>query len=153
MLREVTRIVVPSADIPIAEAVSMRVSSDDFEDWRLALRSLHRASEGDDVQTLRERAEDTLIPRVHEVERALSRSSVGESFRRGGGNFVVDGAVGVATGMASAAGGDVATAALVGLAGAAGGGMLRWLLGQYAPQPITGAQAVLTTLVRAARKS
>lgn len=152
MLREVTRIVVPSADIPIAEAVSMRVSSDDFEDWRLALRSLHRASEGDDVQALRERAEETLVPRVHQVERALSRSSVGESFRRGGGNFVVDGAVGVATGMASAAGGGVATAALVGLAGAAGGGMLRWLLGQYAPQPIDGAQAVLTTLVRAARK-
>jgi hypothetical protein len=149
MLREVSRVVVPSSDIPIREAVAMRASSDDFEDWRLGLQSLQRASADDDLATLHDRVQETLLPRVHDVERGLQTSRLRESFTRAGADVIVDGAVGVLTGVATATQADLATAVLAGLGGAAGGATLRWMLRQYAPAGSSGAEAVLVTLIRA----
>lgn len=148
MLREVARLAVPTAEIPLNEAVALRASSEDFEDWRLALQGLHRDTLGADPHALKERVEEALVPRIHEVERGLRRSSIGESFRRAGSDFVVDGAIGVATSIAASQTGNIG----IGLASAAGGGLLRWLFRQYAPQPTSGAQAILATLIRGSRR-
>jgi len=153
MIREVARIAVPSADVALREAVAIRQSSDNFEDWRLSLQALHRATVSDDAQTLRERVEETLLPKVHSVERELGSSSLGSSFRKAGADVVIDGAVGAATGAISAGSVDPGAAALLGIGGAAAAGALRWLLRQYAPAPIEGDQAVLATLIKAQQKA
>ncbi|PYY52600.1 hypothetical protein DEJ17_15870 [Curtobacterium sp. MCSS17_011] len=153
MLREVARIAVPSADVALREAVAIRQSSDNFEDWRLSLQALHRTTVSDDAQTLRERVEETLLPKVHSVERELGSSSLGSSFRKAGADVVIDGAVGAATGAIAAGSVDPGAAALLGVGGAAAAGALRWLLRQYAPAPIGGDQAVLATLIKAQQKA
>ncbi|MCS5521194.1 hypothetical protein NY551_00415 [Curtobacterium flaccumfaciens pv. oortii] len=153
MLREVARIAVPSADVALREAVAIRQSSDNFEDWRLSLQALNRATAADDSQTLRERVEETLVPKVHSVERELGSSSLGSSFRKAGADVVIDGAVGAATGAIAAGSVDPGAAALLGVGGAAAAGALRWLLRQYAPAPIEGDQAVLATLIKAQQKA
>ncbi|TCU42792.1 hypothetical protein [Curtobacterium sp. PhB146] len=151
MLREVSRVAVPTADTPLTEAVAIRASSDDFEAWRLKLQELHRASENDDLDTLQDRVRETLVPAIQDVKRSLSQSRFGASFRNAGSDFIVDGAVGVGTAAAVSAQAELATAVAVGAAGAAGGAMLRWLLRQYGPARPTGANAVLATLIRAPR--
>lgn len=149
MLREVARIAVPAADVALREVVAIRQSSDNFEDWRLGLQALHRATVSDDAQTLRERVEETLLPKVHSVERELGSSSLGSSFRKAGADVVIDGAVGAATGAIAAGSVDPGAAALLGVGGAAAAGALRWLLRQYAPASVEGDQAVLATLIKA----
>lgn len=153
MLREVARIAVPSADVALREVVAIRQASDNFEDWRLSLEGLHRATASDDARTLRERVEETLLPKVHSVERELGSSSLGSSFRKAGADVVIDGAVGAATGAIAAGSVDPGAAALLGVGGAATAGALRWLLRQYAPAPIGGDRAVLATLIKAQRKA
>jgi len=151
MLREVSRVAVPTSDIPISEAVAMRASSEDFEEWRLQLQRLQRESAGDDPATLHDRVQETLLAKVHNVERSLNRSRMRSSFRPAGGDFIIDGLVGVGTAAATATQTEMATALLAGAAGAAGGAMLRWLSKQYAPSGPSGAEAVLATLIRAGR--
>lgn len=141
MLREVSRVVVPSIEVPIREAAAIRKSSGDFEDWRSVLRSIQREASADSPAELRERVEDELRPRVNQVRRDLERSSLKDLVRTDGADVVIDAALGFAVLGAT-------HEPLWGAAAGASSGVLQWIRRAYTRTKPSGADAVLTTLVR-----
>jgi hypothetical protein len=140
LLREVSRVLVPSADIPVREALAIRESSPNFEDWRSALSNLRRVTSAADGEELRRRVEDELRPRVRSIERDLDRTSLSASVRKDGASMIIDGAIGL--GAAVAAGESV-----VGVGAAFASGAVRWVHSAYTREQPEGADAVLAALV------
>lgn len=141
MLREVSRVVVPSVEVSIREAASVRKSSDNFEDWRSALRGIQREASADSPDELRQRVEDELRPRVNKVRRDLDRSSLKELVRADGADVVIDAALGFAVGFTT-------HQPLWGAAAGVSSGVLQWIRKAYTRTKPTGADAVLATLLR-----
>jgi hypothetical protein len=141
LLREVSRILVPSVDVPIERAVEMRQSSQDFEDWRSSLNELRRSSAADSSAELREHVEDILRPRARAVERELQRTSPSASFRAAGAELAITGAVG----MVSA---GVTGEGYISVGAGLGAGALTWLTRAYTRDRPGGADAVLATLIK-----
>lgn len=138
-LREVTKIVAPSVDVPIARAVEIRASSENFEDWRRALRQLRRTTGDATGEELAEQVRDELQPRLHAVARELKGSR--EVLRDEGAAMLIDTVVGGGVAIATQ---DV----LTGVAATASSGLLRWLYRAYAREEPGGSNAVLATLIR-----
>lgn len=141
VLREVSRVVVPSLEVPIRQAVAVRRSSEDFEDWRSALRSIQRDASADSPAELRERVEDELRPRVNKVRNDLENSSLRDLVRTDGTDLVIDAALGLSVGIAT-------QEPLWGAAASVGSGVLQWIRKAYTRPKPSGADAVLTTLLR-----
>lgn len=141
MLREISRVVVPSLEVPIRQAVAVRKSSDDFEDWRSALRTIQRDAAADSPAELRERVEDVLQPRVNKVRHDLEKSSLKDLVISDGADLVIDAALGFSVGIA-------AQEPLWGAAAGAGSGVLQWIRKAYTRPKPSGADAVLATLLR-----
>ena len=146
ILREVSRVVVPSVEVPIRQAVELRKSSEDFEDWRSSLRKIQRDASSDSPEELRQRVEDELRPRVNSVRHSLERSSIKELVRTDGTSLVIDAVVGVGVGVA-------VNDPLWGVAAGGGSGVLKWILKAYLRDKPTGVDAVLATLLRDPRSS
>ena len=144
MLREVSRVVVPSIDVPIREAVAMRRSSDDFEDWRRSLSAIQRNASADTAEELAQRVEDELRPRVHAVQRQLQRNSLGAAVRSEGASVVIDGAVGAAA--------TILTHDILGAGAGIASGVLQWIWRAYTREKPRGADAVLSVLVKAGQR-
>lgn len=141
MLREVSRVAVPSVEVPIREAVAMRRSSEDFEDWRSTLSAIQRNGSADTSEELAQRVEDELAPRVRAVQRGLQRSSFAASVRSQGASLVIDGAIGAATAML--------THDVWGAGAGVTSGALHWIYRAYTREKPHGADAVLSVLVKA----
>lgn len=141
MLREVSRIAVPSIEVSVRQASAIRKSSSDFEDWRSALRNIQRSASADSPEELRQRVEDELRPRVNKVRRDLESSSLKELVRAEGTGVIIDGAFGFAVAAAT-------HEPLWGAAATMGSGALQWIHKAYTRAKPTGADAVLTTLLR-----
>lgn len=141
MLREVSRLTVPSMHVSVRQAVAIRKSSDNFEDWRRSLRKIQRDGSADSPEELRQRIEDELLPRVHKVQRDVEGSSIKDLVRTDGADLVIDGTIGFSVAMAT-------NEPAWGAAAALGSGVLQWVRKAYSrPQP-SGADAVLATLLR-----
>ncbi len=141
MLREVSRVAVPSIEVSVRQAAAIRKSSSDFEDWRSALRSIQRGASADSPDELRQRIEDELRPRVNRVRRDLESSSLKELVRSDGTDVIIDGALGFSVGFAT-------NEPLWGAAATVGSAVLQWIRKAYTRARPTGADAVLTTLLR-----
>ncbi|MBT2555479.1 hypothetical protein [Arthrobacter sp. ISL-5] len=141
VLREVSRVAVPSIDVSVRQAAAIRKSSSDFEDWRSALRSIQRGASADSPDELRQRVEDELRPRVNKVRRDLESSSLKEHVRTDGTDVIIDGALGFSVAFAT-------HEPLWGAAATVGSGVLQWIRKAYTRARPTGADAVLTTLLR-----
>lgn len=141
MLREVSRVAVPSIEVPVRQAAAIRKSSSDFEDWRSALRSIQRGASADSPDELRQRVEDELRPRVNKVRRDLESSSLRDLVRTDGTDVIIDGALGFSVAFAT-------QEPLWGAAATVGSGVLQWIRKAYTRDRPTGADAVLTTLLR-----
>lgn len=141
MLREVSRIAVPSIEVSVRQAAAIRKSSSDFEDWRSALRNIQRGASADSPDELRQRVEDELRPRVNKVRRDLESSSLKDLVRTEGMGVIIDGAVGFAVSA-------VTHEPLWGAAATVSSGVLQWIHKAYTRARPTGADAVLTTLLR-----
>lgn len=141
VLREVSRVAVPSIEVSVRQAVAIRKSSSDFEDWRSALRSIQRGASADSPDELRQRVEDELRPRVNNLRRELESSSLKELVRTDGTDVIIDGALGFSVAVAT-------QEPLWGAAATVGSGVLQWIRKAYTRARPTGADAVLTTLLR-----
>ncbi len=141
VLREVSRVVVPSLEVPIRQAVAVRKSSDNFEDWRSALRTIQRDAAADSPAELRERVQDVLQPRVNKVRHDLENSSLKDLVRTDGADLVIDAALGFSVGFAT-------QEPLWGAAAGVGSGVLQWIRKAYTRPEPSGADAVLATLLR-----
>lgn len=141
VLREVSRVAVPSIEVSIRQAAAIRKSSDDFEDWRSTLRTIQRGASADSPAELRQRVEDELRPRVNKVRRELESSSLKELVRTDGTDVIIDGALGFTAAAAT-------HEPLWGAAAAVGAGVLQWMRKAYMRARPTGADAVLATLLR-----
>jgi hypothetical protein len=142
VLREVSRVAVPSIEVSVRQAASIRKSSDDFEDWRSSLRNIQRGASADSPEELRQRVEDELRPRVNKVRRDLEGSSLRNLVRTDGTDVIIDGAVGLS--VAS----FVSHEPLWGAAAGLGAGVLQWIRKAYTRPRPAGADAVLATLIR-----
>lgn len=129
MLSEVARFAVPSLNLDQEKMLSLRRDEDAFEDWRLSLRRLARDGKDDDDETLSQRVEEELTPRIHAIRRNLKRSNV---FRQS-----------VPEGM------SVAISATIGGAGSlsAAPGALAWLY-RVLKKPSPGNDTVLARLIQ-----
>jgi hypothetical protein len=145
-LSEVARVIVPSFEVPIQQAVAMRESSESFEDWRSKLELIRRAGAADDTEQLRQRVQDELRPAVRAVETELHRSSTLSALDKTTANVIFTG--GIAAGAAVASGGN----ATVAVGAAAATGIVSWLRHAYGQQSPGGAEAVLVALVRGTHK-
>jgi hypothetical protein len=145
-LDEVARVVVPSFEVPIARAVEMRKSSENFDDWRSMLNQIRRAGPATDAAELRERVEDGLRPTVHRVEAELTRGSALSLLDKSAADFVFTG--GIAGIAAVASGGNPAVA----VGAAASAGVITWLRSAYGQKSPTGAEAVMAALVQRTKK-
>jgi hypothetical protein len=141
LLREVSRLLVPSVDVPIQRAIEMRESSEYFEDWRSTLNQLRRAATASSADELRELVEDELRPRANAVKRDLKRSSLAASVRDGGAELAVTGAVGLGAALTTHEG-------YVTVGTGLGAGVLTWLVRAYTRKKPGGADAVLATLIK-----
>jgi hypothetical protein len=141
VLREVSRVVVPSLEVPIRQAVAVRKSSDNFEDWRSALRTIQRDAAADSPAELRERVQDVLQPRINKVRHDLENSSLKDLVRTDGADLVIDAALGFSVGFAT-------QEPLWGAAAGVGSGVLQWIRKVYTRPEPSGADAVLATLLR-----
>lgn len=141
LLREVSRVLLPSVDVPIQRAIEMRESSENFQDWRSELDQLRRSSSARSSAELREHVEDVLRPRARAVERELQSSSLPASVRETGVELVVSGAVGLGAAQATGEG-------YVSVGAGLGAGVLAWLARAYMREGPGGADAVLATLIR-----
>lgn len=146
-LSEVARVIVPSFDVPIREAVAMRQSSANFEDWRSKLDLIRRAGAEDDPEDLRSRVEDELRPAVRAVQAEVSKGSMLSKLDKAGADFVF--AAGIAAATATATGGN--PGASVGAAAASG--IVSWLRRAYSQRSQHGAEAVLAALVSGAKNT
>lgn len=128
VLEEVSRLVVPSMSLDAKKMVSLRQDEESFEDWRLSLRNLARAGAEDNDNDLAQRVEEELKPRIHTINRNLSR-------RKTVGDIVPNGI-------------DVAVSAGIGGGGAVPGlsGALKWLYNTL-KKPSPGHDTVLARLV------
>ena len=146
VLREISRVLLPDMQLDATTAVAMRLSADGFDDWRRSLRELQRRAGGGTEAELRQQVEDDLMPRVREVERAVSRSTtMRNALQDGAATAVITGAVGAIESAQAGQGGSPG-----GLAGL-GTGVLQWLWNAYRPRPLEGAQGVLASLIRPGR--
>lgn len=143
LLREVGRIFIPDLQLSPATAVAMRRSDDSFEDWRRLIRTIEHEARGDTGDELRQYVEDTLIPQAAKVRNSVDRSpSLGDA--------AWGGLTAVVSGVVSQGGHGLGLTALGGL----GAGVLSWLWKAYGPRDqLTGAEAVMASLVRTARPS
>lgn len=141
-LDELARVVVPTFEVPIREAVAMRLSSSNFEDWRSKLDLIRRAGVDDSIEDLRARVRQELRPAIHSVETELRRTSALSTLDKAGADFLFTGGIAAATALAT--GGNVAAS----VGGAAASGILTWLRRAYAQRSPNGAEAVLAALVR-----
>ena len=146
-LAEVARVVVPSFEVSIEQAVKMRQSSESFEDWRSALRQILNARTGKSTEDLREQIQDELRPMLRKVEAELNRSSALSRLKTTAADVIFTG--GVQVGAAAMSGGSPAIAA----AAAVSSGVLSWIRRGYGQQSLGGAEAVLAALVRGSKKS
>lgn len=144
LLREVSRIAVPSLDLPLNQAAAIRRSSSGFEEWRSIVRKIQRDASADTADELRERVEDELQPRLNALKRDLKRNSLASITRDDGAGLVIDATLGLAT---AAATGEPAA----GVAAMVAGGVLRWLWRAYGRDRPAGANAVLATLIHGKR--
>jgi hypothetical protein len=143
---EVARVVVPSFEVPIREAVAIRQSSANFADWRSKLDLIRRAGAEDNAVDLKQRVQDELRPAVRSVEAELNRTSGLSLLDRAGADFLFTSGITGAAALVS--GGNIPVA--VGAAGVTG--IVQWLRRAYGQQPTDGAQAVLAALVRGSKK-
>lgn len=128
VLEEVSRLVVPSMILDAKKMVSLRQDEESFEDWRLSLRTLARAGVEDNDNELAQRVEESLKPRIHAINRNLSR-------RRTVGDIVPSGIdVAVSAGL----GGGVVAPAF--------SGALKWLYNTVR-KPSPGHDTVLARLI------
>jgi len=142
-LRTVSELFVPELTIPISEAVAVRQSSSDFEDWRTTLRKVNRDGAADTPEELAERISDEITPRIHAVEREISGSArLKAASKTAASGFVFAATTGVATvGMSGTTlGTAVGTAAV--------GGVVDWIRRMYKKPVLHGADAVLATLIK-----
>lgn len=147
LLAEVARLVVPSFDIPIREAVAMRRSSEGFQDWRSLLDRIRRASKNDDPDELRERVRDELLPSIRAVELELKKSTVLRSLDLGAADVIFVGGVAAATAITTG-GHPAASAAAAGISG-----VMSWIRRAYSREDIGGVNGVVAALVKGSRKS
>ncbi|MRG58784.1 hypothetical protein GE115_02690 [Agromyces sp. CFH 90414] len=142
-LREVSRVIVPSVDVPIERAIEIRESSENFDDWRRSLRKLRRAVSADTEDDLTEQVQDELRPRVRAVERELKGGSA--SVREDGAAIVIDGMIGLGVGLAV---GAAAQDTFAGIAAGSLSGAVQWIRRAYTREKPGGADAVLATLIK-----
>jgi hypothetical protein len=145
VLAEVGRVVVPTVDVAIAEAVSIRAGSEEFDLWRAKLRSLQKASASDSSAELRERIQDELQPEIARVRRELS----------GRGRRVAKDALTemllfgtISTAATAATSENVVTGTLVGVAAATATGVVSWIRNAYRRPVLHGTDLILASLVR-----
>ena len=141
MLREVSDFLLPSIEVPIREAVAVRKSSDNFEEWRVGLQHIQHEASGDTEAELRDRVEEELLPRMNRVKRDLEKSPLSLNLRPDAINFVIDAAVGLAVA-------DLTHQPSWGVATGATSGILHWIVKAYTRPKPQGADAVLATLLR-----
>lgn len=144
VLREVSRVTVPSIEVSVRQAAAIRKSSDDFEDWRSSLRNIQRGASADSPEELRQRVEDELRPRVNQVRRDLEKSSLKDLVQSEGTDLAIDAVVGLSVAYG-------AHEPLWGAAASVGTGVLQWIRKAYTRPRPAGADAVLATLIRDAR--
>lgn len=143
LLAEVGRVFVPDLQLAPAMAVAMRRSDDSFEDWRRLIRTIEHDARGDTGYELRQFVEDTLVPQAAKVRRSVNRlPSLGDA--------AWGGLTAVVSGVVSQGGHGMGLTALGGL----GAGALSWLWKAYGPrESLMGAEAVMASLVRTAKRS
>jgi hypothetical protein len=144
-----------TADLPFlgsldpATLVAIRQDEVAFADWRRELRTIGRliqstpaegaafARESNEVLT------DALMPRVHEIEKAVARSAVMKEAAREGG-------VGLGIGAASAVGAALATGDPIAssLAGLGLSTVARWVYATVFRSSPSGTRGVLATLIK-----
>ncbi len=134
-----------------ATLVSIRQDETAFADWRRELRTVGRQLQNtpaDGPEFAREAGEvlsDALMPRVHEIERAVARSAVMKDAAK-------DSAAELAIGAASAVGAGLATgdpiisSAIVGGLGLSA--VARWVYGSVFRGAPSGTKGVLATLIK-----
>jgi hypothetical protein len=137
LLEEVSRFLVPDLIIDPKTTVSIRENEESFDSWRRGLSALARDSKDDDPDSLAGRVEDTLIPRVRDINASLRRS------RPLRDNLVPDGAS-----IAVSAGIGLVTAGPMGAASAAAAGVIGWLFKAYQRPNLSGADTVLARLIK-----
>ncbi|RJT97036.1 hypothetical protein D6T65_15110 [Arthrobacter frigidicola] len=146
VLTEVSRLLIPDLELDLNTTVKVRKDEDSFDDWRRSLSALARDAKDDDPATLAARVEDALIPRIHDINKATSKSS---TLRQ---HMIVDGssiAVSATLGAVFAGPPGAAAGAAIGAAP----GVIGWLMKAYQPSTLSGRDTVLARIVRGTRGS
>jgi hypothetical protein len=145
-----------TADLPFlgsldpATLVAIRRDEVAFADWRRELRTIGRliqSTPADGASFAREANEvlsDALMPRVHEIERAVARSTVMKEAAKDAGVELGIGAAS-AVGAALTAGDPIASSALAGLGLSA---VARWVYATVFRSEPSGTKGVLATLIK-----
>lgn len=132
-----------------ATLVTIRQDEAAFADWRRELRTIGRLIQGtpsDGAAFAREASEilaDALTPRVHEIEKAVARSTVMAEAAKSTG-------VELGIGAASAVGAVLATGDPIAssIAGLGLSAVARWVLATMFRSAPTGTKGILATLIR-----
>ncbi len=142
VLTEVSRLLIPDLELDLSTTVEVRRDEDSFDDWRRSLSSLARDARDDDPETLAARVEDALIPRIHDIKKATSKSA---TLRQ---HIVPDGSSMVVSAAAGALTAGLPGAAIGAVVGAAATGVVGWLMKAYQPSALSGRDTVLARIVR-----
>lgn len=133
-----------------ATIVAIRRDETAFADWRAELRNTARVIESNPsdgekfAAEAREVVSDALLPRAHEVRRAVSRSSVMKAAAKDQGVTLSVSAAAI-TGGAVIAGTPLAPAALAGIGISA---VARWAYASVFGHSTTGTRGILATLTK-----
>jgi hypothetical protein len=146
LLEEVARFLVPDLVIDPKTTVKIRENEESFDSWRRGLSALARDSKNDDPVSLAGRVEDTLIPRVRDINASLKKSRpLRENLIPDGASIAISAGIGLLTaGPAGAA---------IGATSAAAPGVIGWLFKAYQRPNLSGADTVLARLVKNKRGS
>lgn len=108
VLSEVMRLAVPSMELDPATTVSLRQNEESFASWRHSLRKLARDGQDDDEDTLAQRVEDELVPRIQDIRNTLSRSQRLKNLVPDGIEVALTVGLGILGGTAAGPGGAIA---------------------------------------------
>jgi hypothetical protein len=145
-----------TADLPFlgsldpATLVAIRRDEAAFADWRRELRTIGRliqSTPSDGAAFAREASDvlsDALMPRVHEIEKAVARSAVMKDAAKNAGVELGIGAASAA-GAALTTGDPIASSALTGLGLAT---VARWVYATVFRSAPSGTKGILATLIK-----
>jgi len=145
-LEQVTRVIVPSFEVPIREAVAMRQSADGFEEWRNRLELIRRDGESEDIDSLRERIEMELRPAIRAAKDEVRKSSLLGTFKETRNDVIFT--TGIAATTAAISGGSPVVAGGAAIAS----GAVAWLRRAYGQRSAAASQAVMAVLVKGSAK-